>query len=236
MSSLSSIFFGVPQSRYAAIAILIAIIVVSLVIVFGKDSIPMSQKFGFVLLITLISLPSLAMSLFQITCLVTGAGFKNQRPWCGLYAWLLSAIMIFYSIVLVVAAVMSLAAPAPGTEGFDGEKGKEMKKENKEKEKELFNDKKKEAADKIAAAAFTDMPQAGGAAGPSGPQAGGAGGPGPARPTGPMPPSTFGVNGDSSLPAPATGNDVATLPPAPTGMGPMPSSPETFTGVYSSLF
>jgi len=120
MTALSSIFFGVPQSRYAALAILIAILVVSLTIIFSKSPIPMSQKFGFVLMVFLISLPGLALSLFQMTCLVTGAGFNNQRWWCSAYAWVLSAIMVFYAVLLVIAAIMSLTAslPAGGKEGF----------------------------------------------------------------------------------------------------------------------
>ena len=108
MSSLSSVFFGAPQSRYAALAILLAIVVVALTVIFGDSPVPMSQKFGFVLMVFLISLPGLALSLFQLTCIVTGAGFNNKRWWCSLYAWVLSAIMIFYSVLLVIAAIMSL--------------------------------------------------------------------------------------------------------------------------------
>ena len=111
MPTLTSVFVGVPQSRYAALAILCAIAFVSLTILVGKEPIPMSQKFGFVLLIFLISLPSIAMSLFQLTCLVTGAGFRNQRWWCSLYAWLITAMIVFYAVLLIVAGVMSLTAP-----------------------------------------------------------------------------------------------------------------------------
>jgi len=111
MMDISSVFMGVPQSRYAALAILLAIVVVSLAILFGKDPIPMSQKFGFVLLVFLVSLPGLLLSLFQLTCIVTGAGFKKQRWWCSLYAWVLSAIMIFYAVILIMAAIVSLTAP-----------------------------------------------------------------------------------------------------------------------------
>lgn len=110
MSTLASVFVGVPQSRYAAIAIILAMLVVSGTILFGKDPIPLSQKFGFVLLVFLVTLPSLLMSLFQLTCLVTGAGFKNQRWWCSMYAWIVSALMIVYAVMLVAAAVMTMTA------------------------------------------------------------------------------------------------------------------------------
>ena len=113
MSDLSSVFFGVPQSRYAALAILLAIVVVALTIIFGDSPVPVSQKFGFVLMVFLISLPGLALSLFQLTCIVTGAGFNNKRWWCNVYAWVLSAIMIFYSVLLVIAAIMSVTNKSP---------------------------------------------------------------------------------------------------------------------------
>jgi len=116
MSELSSIFVGVPQSRYAALAILIAIVVVALTIMFGDSPVPMSQKFGFVLMVFLISLPGLALSLFQLTCIVTGAGANGKNWWCSVYAWVLSAIMIFYAVLLVIAAIMSLSSK--NAEGF----------------------------------------------------------------------------------------------------------------------
>lgn len=37
MSELANIFFGVPQSRYAALAILLAIVVVALTIILGNS-------------------------------------------------------------------------------------------------------------------------------------------------------------------------------------------------------
>lgn len=112
-------FFGVPQSQYAALAILIAIVIVSLTILFSDSPVPVSQKFGFVLMVFLVSLPGLALSLFQLTCIVTGAGATNKRWWCSLYAWVLSAIMIFYSILLVIAAIMSLTSKKKESFGIE---------------------------------------------------------------------------------------------------------------------
>jgi len=64
MNNFLSVFFGVPQSRYAALAIVVAMIVVSLVILVSKDTVPVGQKFGFIFLVFLVSLPGLALSLF----------------------------------------------------------------------------------------------------------------------------------------------------------------------------
>jgi hypothetical protein len=104
-----SLFTGVPQSKYAAMAILAAIIIVSLSLLLGKDPIPLSQKFAFVLLIFLVSLPGLLLTLFQLTCLVTGAGFRNQRWWCSAYAWIISILLIIYCVFLIAVAVITLA-------------------------------------------------------------------------------------------------------------------------------
>jgi hypothetical protein len=62
MHQFLSVFVGVPQSRYAALAVLIALVAVSLTVVLSKDAVPVSQKFGLALMVFLVSLPSLAMS------------------------------------------------------------------------------------------------------------------------------------------------------------------------------
>lgn len=102
------IFVGVPQSKYAGAALLMSLIAVSIAVLVGRDEFPLSQKFAFVLLIFLVSLPGLLMTLFQLTCLVTGS--KNGKAWwCGVYSWIVSILLIIYSILLVTVAVMSLA-------------------------------------------------------------------------------------------------------------------------------
>ncbi len=105
---LMNVFVGAPQSKFAAIAIFFAIAVVAFAILIGKEPIPMGQRFMFILIMFLVSLPGLLVTLFQLTCLVTGAGLKNQRWWCSLYAWIGSVLIILYSVILVVAAVMSM--------------------------------------------------------------------------------------------------------------------------------
>ena len=107
MSSLDP-FVGSPQSHYAAVAIVIAIIFVSIAILFGFDAMPLSQKFFFVMLIALLSVPGILLSLMQLTCLVTGAGNKNQHWWCSIYSWLMSGFIIVYSIIIIMVAVQRL--------------------------------------------------------------------------------------------------------------------------------
>lgn len=103
-----NIFVGVPQSKYAAIAILFALAAVSVAILFGRDPVPIGQKFMFILLMFVLALPGLLLTLFQLTCLVTGAGMRNQRWWCSAYAWIGTVLILLYAVVLVVVAVMSI--------------------------------------------------------------------------------------------------------------------------------
>jgi len=106
--TLLSPFIGSPQSHYAAMAIVSAVAVVSAAILFGADAMPVSQKFFFVILIFLLSIPGILLSLLQLTCLVTGSGLDNKRWWCSLYSWVMSAFIIMYSAVIIVVAIQSL--------------------------------------------------------------------------------------------------------------------------------
>jgi hypothetical protein len=102
------IFVGVPQSKYAATAIFAAIFVVSLGILFGREEIPIGQKFALVLILFVMSLPGILITLFQLTCMVTGTS-NGRTPWCGWYAWLASALMIVYCVLLIAIAVVAMA-------------------------------------------------------------------------------------------------------------------------------
>ena len=107
--NLTSIFTGVPQSRYAALAVVVAIGVVCIAILFGKDTMPLTQKLSAIVLLILVSAPGILFSLFQLTCLVTGAGFRNQRWWCGAYAWIITALLVVYSVLLVGISILSIS-------------------------------------------------------------------------------------------------------------------------------
>lgn len=134
--SFVSAFIGVPQSRYAGLAILLAAVIVSLLILLGKYPIPPAQRVQFIFMVFLVSLPSLALSLFQLTCIVTGSA-KNW--WCSAYAWIVCAMIVFYAIILVVSAIMSNGT-VNGYEGFAAAAKKEKEKvEKKEEEKEKDN-------------------------------------------------------------------------------------------------
>lgn len=107
---VQDIFLGSDQSKYAAMAIVIALIAVAFTVLFSKEKIPLTQKLVIVVLMFLLSLPALLFSLFQITCLVTGTGFRNSKWWCGAYAWFMTVVIMIYAVVIVVMSVMSLTA------------------------------------------------------------------------------------------------------------------------------
>lgn len=111
--SLLNIFVGVPQSKFAALALLVALLVVSVAMLVGKSSVPLGQRIVFVVLMALIALPSVLLSLFQLTCFVTGAGAKNQRWWCTAYAWIGTGLIVFYSAFVVIVGVYAMINPAP---------------------------------------------------------------------------------------------------------------------------
>lgn len=105
---MSSIFLGAPQSKFASMAIITGLVVISLAILLGKDAVPVSQKFLFIFLMVLVALPGILLTLFQLTCLVTGAGFRNQRWWCSAFAWIGTIFIIIYAVALVVVGVFSV--------------------------------------------------------------------------------------------------------------------------------
>jgi hypothetical protein len=106
--NLKSVFIGVPQSKYAGVAVLLALIAASVSILFGKYEMPLVQKIGAILLLVVVSIPGILFSLFQVTCITSGAGSRNQRWWCSTYAWIISVLVILYSVLLVAVATMSV--------------------------------------------------------------------------------------------------------------------------------
>ena len=101
MNSILNIFFGVPQSKYAGFALLVSIVLVSIILFFSPGP---SNKYTMFLILFLVSLPAIALSLLQLTCIVTGSNKKYW--WCNIYAWTLTGLIIFYSIYFVIYALL----------------------------------------------------------------------------------------------------------------------------------
>lgn len=106
--SLLDVFIGVPQSKYAAVALLVAVVAVGLYILLGKSQLSVGDKFIGILIGILLLLPYVLLNLFQLTCIVTGKGVRNENWWCGIFAWIVSVFVIIYSAFLVIAIVIAI--------------------------------------------------------------------------------------------------------------------------------
>jgi hypothetical protein len=107
-TNLSDVFLGSDQSKYAGIALFITIIIICLSILFTTSKIPIEQRLVFVIFILIISIPSILMSLFELTCIVTGGNY-NTRWWCWLLAWVLALMIIFYCIMIIISLFISMS-------------------------------------------------------------------------------------------------------------------------------
>lgn len=106
--NISDIFFGSDQSKYAGIALFMTILILCLIILFSSSKIPIGERFIFVLFILIISVPSILMSLFELTCIVTGGNYTT-RWWCWLLAWVISVIIIVYCILIIISMFISMS-------------------------------------------------------------------------------------------------------------------------------
>ncbi len=107
-TNLSDVFLGSEQSRYAGIALFITILIICLSILFTSSKIPIEQRLMFVVFIIIISVPSILMSLFELTCIVTGGNY-NTRWWCWLLAWVLAIMIIIYCIMIIISLFISMS-------------------------------------------------------------------------------------------------------------------------------
>ena len=174
MVSFVNAFIGTQQSKYAAVAIIIALVAISLSILLGADKISIGQKFIFVFIVLLMSLPSILYTLFQMSCLVTGASGKSGNWWCGAFAWFLVAIVVIYTFLVVIVAIMSIINKKNMIETEEFYSNKEMyenaalefikEEEEEEKKAEEFNNVRGGASEQLELSQM--MPLMGGAVEP----------------------------------------------------------------------
>jgi len=106
-TKLSDVFLGSEQSKYAGIALFITILIICLAILFTSSKIPIEQRIVFVIFIIIITLPSILMTLFELTCIVTGGNY-NTRWWCWALAWFLAVMIIFYCVLIIISLFISM--------------------------------------------------------------------------------------------------------------------------------
>jgi hypothetical protein len=107
ITNLSDVFLGSEQSKYAGVALFVTILIICISILLTSSKIAIEQRILFVLFILIISIPSILMTLFELTCIVTGGNY-NTRWWCWLLAWVLAIIIIFYCIMIIISLFISM--------------------------------------------------------------------------------------------------------------------------------
>jgi len=100
-------FFGSDQSLYTAYAIIAAIIAICITILLTATDVSVGNRILIVLFVIVTLLPSIFLTLFELTCIVTG-GTEPNRWWCYAFAWVLAAFIIIYCIFIVVISLISL--------------------------------------------------------------------------------------------------------------------------------
>ena len=100
-------FFGSEQSQYTAYAIVAAIIAICITILLTATDVPVSNRLLIVFFVIISLVPSVFLTLFELTCIVTGGTEPNQW-WCYAFAWVLAAFIIIYCIFIVIISLISL--------------------------------------------------------------------------------------------------------------------------------
>jgi len=100
-------FFGSDQSLYTAYAIIAAIISICVTILFTSTDIPFGSRLLMILFVIITLVPSIFLTLFEITCIVTG-GTEPNNWWCYTFGWILAAFIIIYCIFVVIISIISL--------------------------------------------------------------------------------------------------------------------------------
>lgn len=96
--SITNYFIGTKQSKYASIAIFFTILLICLAILFMNTDHPIGHRIAFVIIIVLMAIPSIALSLFELTCIVTGSSKNNKA--CSWYAWVVTVLIIMYCVII----------------------------------------------------------------------------------------------------------------------------------------
>jgi len=100
-------FFGSDQSLYTAYAIMAAIIAICITILLTATDVPISNRIMVVLFVVITLVPSIFLTLFELTCIVTG-GTEPNNWWCYTFAWVLAAFIIIYCVFIVIISLLSL--------------------------------------------------------------------------------------------------------------------------------
>jgi len=108
MASILDYFIGTTQSKYASIAIFSAITVICIAILFTNTDITMGNRIAVVFFIFAMCVFPISISLFELTCIVTGGKQNGKYNLCHIYAWVITAMIILYCTVLIIVTIASM--------------------------------------------------------------------------------------------------------------------------------
>lgn len=103
--TISSLLTGTPQSQYAAIAILIAMIAIILSVLFNENELTLSERFMLIGSVILFSIPAIILGLFDLTC-VSGKTVENSLCWW--WGWVIAFMIIIICVIVVFASISSM--------------------------------------------------------------------------------------------------------------------------------
>jgi hypothetical protein len=106
--AFSDYFIGVAQSKYAAIAMFAAIVVLCISILFTNTEISLGNRILVVVVVLLMSVLPMGLSLFELTCMVTGGKSGGKYNACHLYAWFVAILVVIYCFILIILTLMSM--------------------------------------------------------------------------------------------------------------------------------
>ena len=104
-NTISKLLTGTPQSQYAAIAILIAVIAIILSILFNENELTLGERLMLIGSVILFSIPSIILGLFDLTCV---AGKTVENSLCWWWGWVIAFIIIIICVIVVFASVSSM--------------------------------------------------------------------------------------------------------------------------------
>jgi len=117
----SGLFLDSTPSIVAAVAIFttIALFIVTILVSGGSASI--GQKVGSAVLLLLVLLPSIGLSLFDITCLMRG----GDESLCGILGWVKALLILLYTgLIAVMTIIILLYGKQLQYDGFKGSRSK----------------------------------------------------------------------------------------------------------------
>lgn len=105
--SILDYFIGTTQSKYASVAMFLSILMICIAILVTNTEVPIGMRIGVVFFVILISIFPIALSLFELTCIVTG-GRNNRFNLCNYFAWFITIMIIIYSFILIIMVISSM--------------------------------------------------------------------------------------------------------------------------------